>query len=89
MPPTIPQPAALAETARTLHEICEAAARCNCGACWAHPHEPCATVPPGGTHLARIARAVRRGLLDAADMSPALAGLDVFSGATVIRDGAR
>ena len=101
MPPTIPQPPAPAETARSLHEICEAARQANCGHCWAMPGEECAlttapvSVPvvPGtplrrvpGYHVARFGRAYRRGLISAADFLAVTDAAGVFTAAAVIYD---
>ena len=81
---TIPQPPAAVAT-RTMSEIIADAQPCDCGACWARPSQPCNTVPPGGTHIARLARAVRRGRITAADLAAALSGVDwVFSGSSVV-----
>jgi hypothetical protein len=73
---------------RTMHALCEQATRLvNCGHCWARPGTPCDG--PDGYHLARFARASKRGLLTAVEFASVTEGLDVFHGATVIRDGAR
>lgn len=74
---------------RTLHALCEQAARLvNCGHCWTGPGTPCDS--PDGYHLARFARARRRGLLTVPEMSAVLmAAGPVFTDATIIRDGAR
>jgi hypothetical protein len=73
---------------RTLHALCEQAARLvNCGHCWARPGTPCDGLD--GWHLARFARARKRGLLTAAEFASVTEGLDVFTGGTLIRDGAR
>jgi hypothetical protein len=62
-----------------------------CGYCHAGPREPCVTGQngAGGDHLARLARAERRGLIGADDLDAALAaaGDGMFSGATVIYAG--
>jgi hypothetical protein len=72
-----------AEAPRTLSDITADALDANCGHCWAEPGNPCDT--PGGTHLARYARARRRGLISGPDMSVALdAADDVFEPATVV-----
>src|ERR1035438_3640787 len=57
---TISQPPP-AVTPRTMAEIIDDAQPCDCGHCWARPGVPCATGSPGGGHVARLARAVRRG----------------------------
>lgn len=70
MSPTIPQPPAPAETARSLHETCEAARRVNCGYCWQRPGPPCTA---SGDHLARYQRAERRGLITRAELAAVVA----------------
>jgi hypothetical protein len=73
---------------RTLHALCEQAARLvNCGHCWARPGTPCEA--PDGYHLARVARATRRGLMTVAEFATVTAPLDVFTDGTLIRDGDR
>jgi hypothetical protein len=85
--------------ARSLHDICQDASRADCGHCWAHTTGPCVTFGPGdrplavvsdtgapGWHLARFARACRRGLISAADLAAVLQGFDVFAGHTVVFD---
>ena len=75
--------------ARSVHVICELTRLANCGHCWARPHQPCVAGRHGaeGYHLARFARAARRGLLSGADMDLVLAAADsVFTGATVVYD---
>jgi len=68
-----------------LAEITTVAFKANCGHCWAAPGDPC-DAPGGGTHLARYARARRRGILSGPDMCVVLdAAGDVFEPATVIR----
>lgn len=67
---------------RPLHLIAANALAANCGTCWARPGRPCAAP---GTHLARFARARRRGAIGAADMAVVLdAAPDVFGPSTVI-----
>ena len=68
-------------------ELQQAARRATCGHCWASPEIPCTGTE--GYHLARFARARRRGLLTEAEFASVLADLDVFTDATVIRGGAR
>ena len=82
---TIPQPPAVVIPTRTMTEIIADAQPCDCGSCWARPGIPSDTDQPGGTHIARLARAVRRGRITAADLGLALAGFDVFTGASVVR----
>lgn len=74
---------------RTLHALGEQAARLvNCGHCWGRPGAPCDG--PDGYHLARFARARRRGLLTEPEMAAVLtAAGPVFTEATLIRGGAR
>jgi hypothetical protein len=70
----------------------QAARLARCGVCWAEPGEPCGDARGGldGVHLARYARARRRGLLGEAAMTAALAAAgDVFTDATIVPDGAR
>ena len=74
---------------RPLAEITADALLANCGHCWASPGQPCATEAPGGMHLARYARARRRGILTGPDMSAVLDAVtpdpaDVFTPATVV-----
>jgi hypothetical protein len=81
--------AASPPAARSLHQICEAARQVNCGECWQVPGIPCT---PEGDHVARFARAMRRGLISGPDLLAALGPLDAFTTATVIcgaPDGAR
>ena len=71
-----------------LSEIAAAALAANCGYCWASPGAPCATLHPGGTHVARFARAYRKGLITSADLSLVLDTLDGFTGASVLYEAA-
>jgi len=72
---------------RSLHDVREQAAGVHCGHCWAAPGESC---DAAGTHLARLARARRRGLISEAEMAAVLeAAGDVFTNAAIVRDGAR
>lgn len=77
---------------RTLHALCEqAAVLVPCGQCWAPSGTPCSRGTSGpGYHLARFARSRRRGLITEDELGRVLelAG-DVFTPATIIRDGAR
>src|SRR5689334_20380850 len=68
-------------------ELEQAARQATCGHCWAAPGRPCKGTE--GYHLARFARARRRGLLTEAEFASVLADLDVFTDATVVRGGAR
>jgi hypothetical protein len=70
---------------RTLHALIEQAARLvPCGLCWQCPGRACDG--RDGFHLARFCRARRRGLITADEMASVLAGYEVFSGATIVRD---
>jgi len=90
--------------ARSLREICQAARQANCGECWALPGDECVftsvpvSVPvvPGtpmlpacGYHVARFARAQRRGLISGPDLMAVLDTVDVFTTSTVIYDEGR
>jgi hypothetical protein len=75
---------------RPLADIAADALAANCGECWRRPGQPC---PVDGMHLARFARARRRGAISAADMAVVLdvaapCPEDVFTPATVIPAGA-
>ncbi len=91
-------------TVRSLHEVCEAARRVNCGQCWAIPGDECVytsipvsvPVTPGtpvrparGYHVARFGRALRRGLISGPDLIAVLQGLDAFTNDTVVYDRAQ
>jgi hypothetical protein len=97
----IPQPPAPAETARSLHEICEAVRQGDCAYCWAMPGDECAfttfpvsvPVTPGtplrpvrGYHVARFGRAFRRGLVSAAEYIAVTDAAGVFTNDTIIYD---
>jgi hypothetical protein len=69
--------------ARSLHQICEAARRANCGECWQVPGKPCT---PEGDHVARFGRALRRGLLTGPELIAVLQALDAFTSATIVCD---
>lgn len=69
--------------ARSLHEICVDVRQVNCGECWQVPGTPCT---PGGDHVARFGRAMRRGLISGPDLVAVLGTLDAFTTATVICD---
>jgi hypothetical protein len=88
-------------TVRSLHQICANTSRATCGECWAPPGDECvyttapASVPVTkgtpvrpvrGYHVARFARAVRRGLISPADFAAVLDIAIVFTPATVIYD---
>jgi hypothetical protein len=74
----------------SLHAVCELARLANCGYCRAQPRQPCVVGRDGtaGYHLARFARAARRGLISAAgfDVVLAAAGDRMFDGAAVVFD---
>ena len=72
-----------APLARSLPEISELVRQVNCGECWQVPGPPCT---PGGDHVARFGRAMRRGLISGPDLVAVLGTLDAFTTATVIRD---
>ena len=76
--------------ARGLHAICELARLANCGECWAPPQVPCLRGSRGtsGYHVARFARARRRGLISAADLTAVLDDVEVFANSTVVYDAA-
>jgi hypothetical protein len=60
--------------------------------CWAEPGEPCGDARSDlpGLHLARFARARRKGLLAAADMAAVIeAAGPVFTDATIIWSNAQ
>ena len=73
---------------RTLHAIIEQGPRLiECPYCDARPGQACRR--PGGYHLARFIRCYIRGLITCGELPAVIAGLDMFTGATIIRDGAR
>ena len=67
-----------------LAEITAEALRDDCGFCWSQPGQPCATDHPGGTHVARYARAMRHSLILAADLTLVLDTLGVFDETSVL-----
>ena len=67
-----------------LREISEASLGANCGFCWSPPGHPCVTADPDGTHVARYARAARKGLITSADLALILDALGVFTEASVL-----
>jgi len=96
-PTTTARPAAVC----SLHQICVDTSRATCGECWAPPGDECVYTtspapvpvtkgtpvrPVRGYHVARFARAVRRGLISAADFAVVLDIAIVFTPATVIYD---
>jgi hypothetical protein len=71
---------------RSLALIAADALKANCGACWAHPGDPC---DAEGVHLARFARARRHRAISSWDMATVLDTAapdpeDVFTPSTVI-----
>jgi hypothetical protein len=74
--------------ARSLHEILVAAAMARCGECWKEPGVPCAHSPAGeeGYHVARLGRAMRRGLISGRDLVAVLQALVAFDNATLVFD---
>ena len=90
-----------APAAHSLHEVCEAARRVNCGECWAIPGDECVytsapvsvpvtpgtpVLPARGYHVARFGRALRRGLITGPELIAVLQGLDAFANDTVVYD---
>lgn len=75
--------------ARSLHAICELARLANCGEYWSPPLVPCLRDDHGtkGYHVAKFARAYRRGLISALDLTAVLADVEVFGNSTVVYDG--
>ena len=76
---------------RTLHALCEQGARLiPCTYCGQKPGRACSdTWGLDGYHLRRFVGAIGRGLMTVGELPTVLAGVDVFTLATVIRDGAR
>jgi hypothetical protein len=86
---TIPQ---AAETPYTTPAPADRARMARCGVCWAEPGQPCSDARGDlpGLHLARHARARRKGLLTSAEVAAVIeAAGPVFTDATIILDGAR
>jgi hypothetical protein len=77
-----------ASAVRPLPEILAAVRRANCGHCWTLPGIPCALGPDGadGYHVARLSRAMRRGLISGRELVAVLQDLTVFDSATVVYD---
>ncbi len=77
--------------ARSPHAICELARLANCGECWAPPHVPCLRGELGTAayHVARFARARRKGLISDLDLFAASAEAEVFANSTVVYDETR
>lgn len=76
---------------RPLADIIAVARLANCPHCWQRPGRPCTISGPPGDHLARFARALRRGVLSEADMTAVLAIAGACTMTTVIHEpgGAR
>ncbi len=87
--------------ARSLQEICESAREANCGHCWALPGDECVftsvpvsvpvtrdtpLLPARGYHVARFARAMRRGVISGPELIAVLQTVGAFTGSTVIYD---
>jgi hypothetical protein len=71
-------------TADRLGTVLTVAQRATCGHCWAYPGKPCDEAD-GGTHVARLGRANRRGLISGTDLVTVLQSLGVpFTSATVV-----
>jgi hypothetical protein len=60
----------------------------NCGHCWTKPGTPCTQGPDGadGYHVARLSRAMRRGLISGPELVAVLQALVTFNSATVVYD---
>jgi hypothetical protein len=73
---------------RPLSEILAAVRQANCGHCWKKPGTPCTRGPDGagGYHVARLARAMRRGLVSGPELVAVLQALVTFDTATVVYD---
>jgi hypothetical protein len=69
---------------RTVADIIADAMGATCGHCWSHPAQPCYGTPPRAVHVARLARAQRRGLISPADFMAVLQGPVVFTNDTVV-----
>ncbi len=81
----------LPETTPRSLEVLLAAVRAEvpCPHCGAKPGLGCAWQGRRGVHLARFVRAYILGLITVAEWPAVLGDLDVFTNATIIRDGAR
>jgi hypothetical protein len=77
-----------ASAVRPLHEILAAVQMANCGHCWKKPGAPCELGPDGaeGFHVARLSRAMRRGLISGPELVSVLQDLVTFDTATVVYD---
>jgi hypothetical protein len=83
---TNPTMTAAPAMARSLPEILAAARMVNCGHCGQAPGQPCAHSPAGsdGFHVARLARAFRRGLVSGPELITVLQILVGFTWSTVV-----
>jgi hypothetical protein len=81
-PTTVSSPPA----ARSLREILGAARMINCAQCWQAPGQPCAHSTAGshGIHVARLARAFRRGLVSGPELITVLQAVVCFTLSTVV-----
>lgn len=73
---------------RSIRDICDLARLATCGECWCPPHVPCLRGELGtrGYHVARFARARRKGLISDLDLLAVLDQAEVFSNSTVVYD---
>jgi hypothetical protein len=69
---------------RKVADVIADAMGATCGHCWSHPAQPCYGIPSGAVHVARLARAQRRGLISPADFMAVLQGPVVFENSTVV-----
>lgn len=74
--------------ARSLREILTEVRQARCGECWTEPGRPCAHGPDGadGYHVARLSRAMRRGLITGRELVEVLQALVAFDSATLVYD---
>jgi hypothetical protein len=72
--------------ARSLHDVCTDALGVNCGYCWAPPRQPCVSPEPGGYHVARFGRAMRRSVISGTDLLAILQVLGPFTDASLYVD---
>jgi hypothetical protein len=74
--------------APSLHEVLERVRMATCGQCWKEPGNPCSTGPDGaaGYHVARLSRAMRRGLISGPELVGVLQTLVTFDNATLVFD---
>jgi hypothetical protein len=76
------------EAVPSLHQILERTRMATCGHCWNEPGIPCAIGPDGahGHHVARLSRAMRKGLITGQELVGVLQDLAVFDSATLVYD---